>query len=304
MNLEVLFSMNTLLLILRLAVPIILVALSSTISELGGIISLGTEGMMLIGAFGAVAGSYFTNSGWLGMLIGAASSAAIALFYGLLCVRFKANQTVCGVGLNLFGLGATAVGTFLIWGQEGISAQVTQLPNITIPLLSDIPVLGKLFKNQSPILYLTFALAGIAWYIIRYTKTGLRLRAVSAHPIAVRSVGVNVEKYRYAALAISGALAGIGGGFLSIVQNNVFVNNMTAGRGFLGVAANIFGGWSPIGSLGSSFIFAAAQSVRFNMLEAQIPDQFVQMLPYAITIIALILFGKRVKSPKALGVIE
>lgn len=304
MKLEVLFSMDTLLLILRLATPIILVALSSTISELGGIISLGTEGIMLIGAFGAVAGSHFTNSGWAGMFIGAGCGALISLFFGLLCVRFHANQTVCGVGLNLFGLGATAVGTFIIWEKEGISGQVAQLPNITVPVLCDIPVVGRLFSNQSPIIYTTFFIAILAWYVINYTKTGLRLRAVSTHPVATRSVGINVEKYRYVALAISGMLAGMGGGFLSIVQNNVFVNNMTAGRGFLGVAANIFGGWSPIGSVGASFIFAGAQSFRFNLLEANIPDQFVQMLPYIITIIALILFGKRAKSPKALGVIE
>lgn len=301
MNLETLFSMDTVLLIFRLAVPIILVSLSSTISELGGIISLGTEGMMLIGAFGAVAGSFFSNSGWIGIVVGVFSGSFIALLYGVLCIRFKANQTVCGVGLNLFGLGVTGVGTYLIWGQEGISDQVTQLSNITIPLLRKIPVIGKIFTNQSPILYITFVIVFFCWYVIKYTRTGLRLRSISTHPVAARSVGVNVERYRYVSLLVAGALAGLGGGFLSIVQNNVFVNNMTAGRGFLGVAANIFGGWTPMGSVGASFIFAAAQSVRYNILEANIPDQFVQMLPYAITIIALILFGKRAKAPKALG---
>jgi len=299
-----LFSIDNLLLILRLATPLILVALSSTISELAGIISLGTEGLMLIGAFGAVAGSHYTGSGAAGMVIGMASGAVMALLFALLCIHFKSNQTVCGVGLNLFASGVTAVGTLVIWQKEGISEQVTQLGSITIPVLCRIPVLGRFFTEQSPIIYLTLLLCVLIWYVLKYTKTGLRFKAISMHPVAARSAGVPVNRYRYVALAVSGALAGMGGGFLSIVQNDVFVKNMVAGRGFLGVAANIFGGWTAFGSAGASFIFAFAQSVRFNMLKANVPDQFVQMLPYAITIIALVLFGKRSKSPEALGKIK
>ena len=299
-----LLSVDNLLLISRLVTPLILAALSSTISELSGIISLGTEGLMLMGAFGAVVGSYYTGSGVLGVLFGMAFGAITMLFFSLLCVRFKSNQTVCGVGLNLFASGITAVGTFIIWGKEGISVQVTQLGRATIPLLSDIPVFGRFFTDQSPITFLTFLLVLAAWYLMKHSKEGLRLRAISMNPVAARSVGVPVTRYRYLALMISGALAGLGGSFLSIVQNDVFVKNMVAGRGFLGVAANIFGGWTAIGSAAASFVFAIAQSVRFNMLETNVPDQFVQMLPYIITIVALVLFGKRSKSPEALGDIK
>ncbi|MDR0562062.1 MAG: ABC transporter permease [Spirochaetaceae bacterium] len=302
--LKSLLSIDNLLLILRLATPLMLVALSSTISELAGIISLGTEGLMLMGAFGAVFGSYISGSGTVGILTGMAFGAAAAGVFSLLCIRYRSNQTVCGVGLNLFSTGFTAAATYIVWQKEGASGQVAQLAPITVPLLNRIPGAGRFFTNQSPIIYITILLVILSWYVMKYTKVGLRFKAISMHPVAARSVGVPVLKYQYAALLISGALAGLGGGFLSIVQNSIFAKNMTAGRGFLGVAANIFGGWTPLGSAGASFIFAFAQSVRFNMLETNVPDQFVQMLPYGITIIALILFGKRSKAPDGLGKIQ
>jgi len=299
-----LFSIDNALLILRLATPLILVSLSSTISERAGVVSLGTEGLMLMGAFGAVFGSWMSGNGVVGIISGMLFGSAAAGIFAILCIRYKSNQTVCGVGLNLFSTGFTAVATYIIWQKEGASSQVRQLGTVTIPLLNRIPGLGRFFTNQSPVIYITILLVVLAWYVMKYTKIGLRFCAISMHPVAARSVGVPVLKYQYAALLISGALAGLGGGFLSIVQNSIFVKNMTAGRGFLGVAANIFGGWTPLGSAGASFIFAFAQSVRFNMLGTNVPDQFVQMLPYAITIIALILFGKRSKAPDALGKIQ
>jgi simple sugar transport system permease protein len=298
------FSIDNLLLILRLATPLMLVSLSSTISERAGIISLGTEGLMLMGAFGAVFGSHLSGSGGIGILSGMAFGAAAAGMFAVLCIRYKSNQTVCGVGLNLFAAGFTAVLTSIVWQREGASLQVQQLSTVTVPVLNKIPGLGRLFTNQSPIIYITILLVILAWYVMKYTRIGLRFNAISMHPVAARSVGVPVLKYQYIALLVSGALAGLGGGYLSIVQNSFFVKNMTAGRGFLGVAANIFGGWTPHGSAGASFIFAFAQSVRFNMLGMNVPDQFVQMLPFAITLIALILFGKRSKAPDALGKIQ
>lgn len=298
------FSLETICMIIRLAIPLIMVSLSSTISELAGIISLGTEGLMLFGAFGAVLGSYYTSNAIIGLLSGILFGVIFSILFSILCIKFKANQTVCGVGLNLFGYGFTAVGTFIIFKQEGISAKVTQLPLINIPILKNIPLIGDLFYKQSIMLYLTIIIVIFLWYILKYHKIGLRLKGISDYPLAVKSVGINVTKYRYISMAIAGGLAGLGGAYLSIVQNNVFVNGMTAGRGFLGVAANIFGGWTITGSVGASFIFATAQAIRFNLIGFKIPDQFIQMIPYIITIIALILFGNRVNAPKALGKIQ
>ena len=295
------FSAETFLMILRLAVPLILVSLSSTLSELCGVISLGTEGLMLIGAFGGVVGSYYFNNPVLGIICSMLFGMILAYLFSILCIKFKANQTVCGVGMNLFAQGFSAVGTYIIWGQEGISEKVKQLNLISIPLLKNIPILGFIFNKQSPVFFLTILLSFLIWYVLKYTKTGLHLKAISDEPIAANTVGINVKKYRYITMIISGLLAGLGGGYLSIVQNNVFVNNMTAGRGFLGVAANIFGGWTPIGFVLSSFIFAIAQAIRFKLVGLSIPDQFVQMVPYLITIFALIFLANRKQAPKALG---
>ncbi len=298
------FSIETLLMIIRLSIPLIMVALSSTLSELCGIISLGTEGLMLIGAFGAVVGSYISGNPYIGLLSGITFGILFSILFSILCIKFKANQTVCGVGLNLFSYGFTSVGTYIIWQQEGISAKVEQLPLISIPFFKDIPLIGVLFEKQSPVFYIVIIIIFLIYYVIKYTKIGLRLKAISDYPLAVRSVGVNVTKYRYVSMAIAGGLAGLGGSYLSIVQNNVFVNGMTAGRGFLGVAANIFGGWTILGSVNSSFIFAFAQAIRFNLIGFRIPDQFIQMIPYIITIIALVIFGNRKTAPKALGKID
>lgn len=294
-------SIEFILTVVRLAVPLILVSLSSTLCELLGLISLGTEGLMIMGAFGGVVGSYYTGNPYLGLLLGVIFGALSSSVFSVSSIKYKGNQTVLGVALNLFAYGFSAVGTFVIWQQEGISAQVAQVPNISIPLLKDIPFIGAVFTNQSPVFFITVFIALLIWYILGFTKEGLRIKAISDFPLAVKSVGVNVKKYRYIGVAVSGGLAGLGGAYLSIVQSNVFINGMVAGRGFLGVAANIFGGWTPLGSIGASFVFATAQAIRYQLVGVKIPEQFIQMLPYVITLCALILFGNRKKAPKALG---
>lgn len=295
------FIENTLSLIIRLSLPLVLVALSSTLSELSGIISLGTEGFMLIGAFLGAFGSYITGNAVLGMVIGVVGTSIFGFIFSVLCVKYKANQTVCGVGLNLFALGLTSFLTFLVWNQEGSSVRVEQVPMINIPILNKIPILNILFKNRSLIFYLTLIICIIIYYVVNKTKYGLRLKGISEKPLAVRSVGVDTYKYRYVCLIISGALAGLGGVYLSISANSLFVNNITAGRGFLGVAANIFGGWSVLGSIFASFIFGIAQAIRFLVGGFSVPDQIVQIIPYAVTLIALIIFGNKKSAPKGLG---
>lgn len=184
-----------------------------------------------------------------------------------------------------------------------MSGQVAQIQPIDVPLLCRIPVLGRFFQGQSPFLYLTVLLVFLVWYAFYYSSYGLRLRAIGDHPLAVQSVGVNVTRYRYAAVVLSGMLAGLGCAYLSIVQNSLFVSEMVAGRGFLAIAANIFGGWDPFGAFLASLLFAFAQALRLNLAGLNIPDQFIQMLPYAITLIGLILIGSRrkAKGPEAIG---
>ncbi|MDE5716262.1 MAG: ABC transporter permease [Lachnospiraceae bacterium] len=292
---------NFLVLVLQLSVPIVLGALCGTIAERGGIILLGVEGMMLVGAFAGVAGSYFTGSALAGVLLSVITGALIGLLYALFCLKWKAHQSVVGVGINLFASGMTAVLLKAVWHTEGMSDPVAAIPNVTLPVLSGIPVLGAFFKNQSPYLYLMLGIVASVWILFYRTKYGLRYRAIGDQPYAVQTAGVPVNRYRYTAMMAAGAIAGLAGSYLSLSQNNLFVTDMTAGRGFMGLAANIFGGWQPLGSLGAGMIFAVAQAARFYLTELSIPSQIVQMLPYVITLLILLVVGKRVKGPEALG---
>lgn len=292
---------NFLALVLQLSVPIVLGALCGTIAERGGIILLGVEGMMLIGAFAGVAGSFFTGSAFAGVMISILVGAFFGWIYALFCLKWKAHQSVVGVGINLFAGGMTAVLLKAIWHTEGMSDPVNAISNLTVPILSDIPVIGALFKNQSPYLYAMFLIVAAVWVLFYKTKFGLRYRAIGDQPHAVQTAGVPVNRYRYIAMMAAGAIAGLAGSYLSLSQNNLFVTDMTSGRGFMGLAANIFGGWQPVGSLGAGMVFAVAQAARFYLTDLAIPSQIVQMLPYVITLLILLFVGKRVKGPEALG---
>ncbi len=256
---------------------------------------------MLVGAFGGVLGSYLTGNAWMGVLFALIFGGAIGLVHAVVCIRYKGNQVVSGVGINIVASGLTTVLLRYIWKTQGISAQVTPLDRISIPLLKDIPYLGDLFHDQSPLLYLMLLVVIGTWFIMYRTRPGLRLRALGDHPRAVRTAGISVARYRYVCVILSGMLAGLGGAYLSIAQNNVFVKDMSAGRGFIALAANIFGGWNPAGSFGASMIFAFSQAVRLNLLGIQIPVQFVQMLPYVVTLVVLVAVGRKSRAPESLG---
>ncbi|MDF2472953.1 MAG: inner-rane translocator [Anaerocolumna sp.] len=289
------------LLTLRLAIPIILAAIGETFCERSGVMNLGIEGMMLIGALSGVLGSFFSGEPWVGVVFAIIVGAGIGFIYALLCVRYKADQVVCGIGLNMLSLGFTTAMVHAVWNRDGMSGTVAQVENVSIPILKNIPLLGRLFEKQSPFLYLTLIIVAASWYFMYKTKIGLRLRAIGDHPQAAESVGINVTRYRYASVILCGILASIAGAYLSIVQNNLFVQNMVAGRGFMAIAANIFGGWNPVGSFLASLVFAFAQALRLNLADLNIPDQFIQMLPYGLTLIVLVGVAKKAKGPEALG---
>ncbi len=292
---------NFIALTLQLSIPIILGALCGTIAERGGVILLGVEGMMLLGAFAGVIGSYFTGSALGGAVLSVVLGCALGWVYALFCLKWKAHQSVVGVGVNLFASGITAVMLKAVWNAEGMSEPVASIPNITVPGLSSVPVLGAFFKDQSPYLYLTILIVAGVWLVFYKTKYGLRYRAIGDQPYAVQTAGVPVNRYRYIAMMAAGAIAGLGGSYLSVSQNNLFVVDMVAGRGFMGLAANIFGGWQPLGSMGAGMVFAVAQAARFYLTDQSVPSQFVQMLPYLVTLVVLLVVGKRVKGPEALG---
>ena len=302
-NLRNLISMNMLLVTLRMSIPLILASIGSIICERGGIINLGIEGMMLSGALGAVIGTYAFHSPWLGELTAILMGGIFGWIHAVLCIRYRTNQAVSGVGINIFASGLTIVLCKVIWNKEGLSGAVEQIPPVTIPVLNKIPVVGLLFKDQSPYLYITILIVLISWYVMYRTKAGLRLRTIGDHPKAAATAGVDVTKYRYTAVILCGMLCGLAGSFLSIVQSNLFVKEMVAGRGYIALAATIFGGWNPLGSFFASLLFAFSQALRI-ILDIDIPEQFLQMFPYLLTMFVLIFAGGKTKGPQAAGDIK
>jgi len=284
----------------KLTIPIALAAIAGTISESVGVTNLGLEGMMLFGAFAAVVGSYFTGNAAFGVLLGMLIGLVVGLIHVTACVKFKAHQSVSGVAINLLASGLTAFLTTTIFGQEA-SPLVTRLANITVPFISKIPYLGIFFENQSPFFYILPMIVIISNTIFYRTRWGLRIIAIGNHPQAALAAGVNVTKYRFIGVMLSGAIAGLGGAYLSVSLGNSFVSDMVAGRGFMGLASNIFGGWSPIGSFLASFLFALAQSVRYYVAGGRFPTQIIQMIPYITTLVVLVTVAKRSKAPESLG---
>ena len=297
------FSMSMLLATLRMAIPLTLASIGGVLCERSGIINLGIEGMMLVGSFGAVVGAYISGNPWIGVLFGVAVGGLFGLLHAVLCIKFRTNQSVSGVGINIFASGLTVVLCRAIWDSDGSSATVNQVPAISIPGLKDIPVVGAIFDKQSPFLFITLAVVLVSWYIMYKTNIGLRLRTIGDHPKAAATAGVNVTRYRYICVTLCGMLCGLGGAYLSIVQSNLFVKEMVAGRGFMALAATIFGGWNPVGSLLASLLFAFAQALRINV-EFNVPERILQMIPYLLTLAVLVGFGRRVQGPKAAGDIK
>ena len=295
---------NILAITFQILIPIALAAIAGTISERSGVINLGLEGMMLIGAFGGAYGSFISGNPYVGIVFSVIICSVMGFLHAYFCLALKAHQSVVGVGINIFAGGITATLLKIIWQNEGQSPIVKSVPNVTIPVLNKIPVLRVLFENQSVYLYFTIIIAVFSYIVIYKTKVGLRLRAIGDHPKTAQTSGINVNKYRYIAVTISGAIAGLAGSYLSISLNNLFVKDMTAGRGFMGLAANIFGGWNPLGSLIASFVFSVAQALRFYLTGLSIPSYFIEMIPYLVTLVVLVVIKNKSKGPEALGKIE
>ena len=286
---------------LRMATPLGLAALGAVYSERAGVINLGLEGLMLGGAFFGVLGSYLTGNAWLGVLLAALAGGIMALLFALVTLRYKANHVVAGVALNLLGLGFTTVLLVAVWGNRGKSPDVAGIYPIYIPYLSDLPIVGELIFRQSPFFYLLIILMILSWFFFYRTKWGLRLRAIGENPAAVDSLGIPVFTYKYLAVIAGGMLAALGGAYLSLGELSMFARNMVSGRGYIALAANILGNWNPIGVVLASFLFGLANAIEMNLQLYGWPTQFVQMIPYVVTMFVLGGFVRKVQAPKALG---
>ncbi|WP_139785638.1 ABC transporter permease [Cytobacillus gottheilii] len=295
------------------AAPLIFTALGGTFSERSGVVNIGLEGLMVIGAFSAIVFNLtFVDAlgawtPWVSLLAAMAVGALFSLIHAVASITFRADQTVSGVAINLLAVGVSLflVKYFYDKGQTDIIQK--GFSKIDIPVLSDIPVIGELFfSNTYYTSFVAIFVAVIAWYIIYKTPFGLRLRAVGEHPMAADTMGINVTKIRYIAVVLSGALGGIGGGVYAQSISSDFGHATISGQGFMALAAMIFGKWHPLGAMGAALFFGFAQSLSIigNSLPflENIPNVYLLIAPYVLTILALTGFIGRADAPKASGV--
>ncbi|GAA6620931.1 ABC transporter permease [Scytonema sp. NUACC26] len=287
---------------LRLSVPLAFAALGGMFSERSGVLNIALEGMLLIGAFTSAATTFYTGNVWIGIIAAIVVGGLTGLLHAFLSVTLQVNQLVSGLAINLVASGLTSFLSRLVFG--GANAQsIVGLNPISVPLLAEIPVIGTLLFRQDVLVYLLFVLVFISTYILFHTSYGLTLRAVGEYPSAADTSGISVQRIRYLAVVTSGCLTGLGGAYLSLVQVKYFAEGMSAGKGFIAIAALIFGRWHPVGTALACLLFGATEALqlRIQALGANLPYQFLIMLPYAIALFALM--GRKNKStpPAALG---
>jgi len=273
---------------LRMATPIAFASLGGIFSERVGIINIGLEGIMLMSAFSGVAVSYFTSNPWLGVLAAIIVGGLLGLFHAVLTVKFVGNHIVSGTGINIFAMGFTAYMSQILWGSRGASESVRGLKAVSIPLVRDIPVVGGVIGSHTPLVYLLLVLTVISHVVLFKTPFGLRIRAVGEHPAAADTAGVDVFRIKYLCVMVSGMLAGLGGAFLSLGHLNLFAWGMTGGRGFIAMAAMIFGKWMPFGAFGASVLFGFADALQMRLQAlGLLPPQIILTIPYVLTVAVL-----------------
>jgi general nucleoside transport system permease protein len=286
------------------AVPLTLGALSGILCERSGVVNIAIEGMMLMGAMvGALVGSISGNL-WVGLIAAVASAALLGLIHAVLSIKYMTNQIISGTAINIFAMGMTSYisAKFMQVYQEELNNPGV-FPPVEIPVLSSIPFFGPILFNQNIFFYAMFILLALLTFGLFYTRWGLRLRSVGEHPRAADTLGINVFRTRYMAVLLGAMVAGIGGAYFTIGSVGGFDEVMTAGRGFISLAAMIFGNWIPVGAFGASLLFGFADSLasRLAILGVRIPSEFLLMTPYIVTMVVLAGVVGRSRMPAADG---
>lgn len=303
----------------RLAVPLVLAALAGLFAERSGVVDIGLEGKMLLAAFAAACGAHYMQSPWSGLAFGVLVACFFALVHAFACVTHRGNQVVAGMAINVLAAGLTLVLAYA-WFDEG-SGSTPALPDIArfrpmaLPFAAEIagiPVIGRLYagllSGHNFLVYMTVALIPAVWFVVYRTRFGLRLRAVGENPHAVDTAGISVVWLRYRAMLVCGVLCGVAGAYLSVAQSAAFQREMTAGRGFLALAALIFGKWKPVPAVLACLLFAFADAVQGRLQGVALPGigvvpvQAIQVLPYILTVLLLAGFVGRAIAPKASGI--
>ncbi|MCD6397331.1 MAG: ABC transporter permease [Spirochaetaceae bacterium] len=293
---------------IRLSTPITLAAVGATICERSGIVNIAMEGIMIMGAFFAVVIAYFTGNPWLGLIAGVVAGGIFSLVHAVATVTFHLDHVVSGAVLNILSFGIVRYLMVLFFGHPGTTDRIPHglaEYQYAIPGLSKIPVLGPMFFNQTPIIYMSFILIIAALFFLKKTKVGLHLRAAGEHPLALETIGVSVYKMRYLGVLMSGLFSGLAGAYLSIENAVSFTEGMSNGRGFIALAAMISGGWTAIGSFLAAlfFGFADAFQIRMQIFKVlPIPAEIFIIFPYLATVIAVAGLVKKSRPPKADGI--
>jgi simple sugar transport system permease protein len=286
-----------------LAAPLLFAAVGEVISERAGVINIELEGMMLVGAFTGVWGAYLSGNVWVGFLAAGIGGLVIAVVHGVTCFVFLANQVVSGVVLNILALGLTSFGLDAVFGST-LNRSVGTLERVRIPLLADIPFIGPALFSQRLTVYVAFLLVPAAWWVLNRTSVGLAVKSAGERPGAAEALGVRVMRVRWMSLLTCGVLAGVGGGQLTLAGLGFFTPNVTAGRGFIALAAVVFGKWNPVGAAAAVMLFATfdAFQIRAQALGVDLPYQLLVSLPYLATLVALAGLLRRMRPPAALGI--
>jgi simple sugar transport system permease protein len=283
--------------------PLVFAALGELVTEKSGVLNLGVEGMMLVGAVTSFIAAATTHSPWLGVAAGMAAGAALSLVFAVLTLTLMANQVASGLALSLFGVGLSA-----FVGKSWVSAVIEGIPPVTVAGLSDLPFFGKLLFAHNPLVYLSLVLfAGIEWFLF-HTRAGLIVRAVGESPQSAHAIGYRVASIRYLAVLFGGACAGLGGAYLAVAYTPLWTEGMTSGRGWIALALVVFATWKPRRVLAGAYLFGAVTLAQFQVQASGVafPSQFLAMLPYLATIIVLTLISRdavmiRLNAPASLG---
>ncbi len=283
----------------RLAVPYLYAGIGEMFGQRSGVLNLGVEGQMLMGAFAAFYVAMQTGNLWLGLLVAILVGGVMGVAMAFVSVTLRAKQGISGIGFFLFGLGLSDL---LFQKMLGTVQTVSGFPRLAIPLLSEIPYIGEVFFRHNILVYGAYLLVPLAAFVMNKTTFGLKVRAVGENPEAADSLGVNVTRMRYTTVTLGGMFSGLAGASLSIALLNVFQQNLTSGLGFIAVALVYFGGWRPWGVLAGALLFSMVNALQLwvQVLGIPIPSEFAVMMPYVLTIVALVVAVQRVRPPTAL----